>query len=159
MSFNESTVVKLILSQRVRLTACAWAVVRDTHIADDIFQETVIKAIKDPGVSTTRNMSNAGPRQPRGIWRLMPPGTVSVRPSSCRNWHSKNSMTSGSHRRRRLSQRLSTLCITVSPDCRNDPARSFVCATKRGFPERRWPGCSDAAAAAFTRRSPEFINS
>ena len=49
MSFDEATVAKLILSQRIRLTACVWAVVRDSHIADDIFQETVVKAIEDPG--------------------------------------------------------------------------------------------------------------
>lgn len=41
-------VVKILLADRVRLCASVWAVVRDTHLADDIFQETVLKAIGDP---------------------------------------------------------------------------------------------------------------
>lgn len=69
MDLDEALVAKILLSDRVRLSAAVWAVVRDTHLADDIFQETVVKAISDPsrfqdakhvsrwGMTTARNLA------------------------------------------------------------------------------------------------------
>ncbi len=36
---NENTIVTILLKQRIRLSAVMWTIVRDTHAAEDLFQE------------------------------------------------------------------------------------------------------------------------
>ncbi|MEM6777180.1 MAG: sigma-70 family RNA polymerase sigma factor [Planctomycetota bacterium] len=44
---NENEIVRILLSQRIRLSATIWAVVRDTHATEDLFQELVIRAMDE----------------------------------------------------------------------------------------------------------------
>ena len=44
---NENEIVRILLSQRIRLSATMWAVVRDTHATEDLFQELVIRAMDE----------------------------------------------------------------------------------------------------------------
>ena len=46
---NEESVISLLLQQRVRLSSVAWNVLRDRQQAEDLFQDTVVKAIKRIG--------------------------------------------------------------------------------------------------------------
>lgn len=42
---NENDIVRAILHARIRLSAIIWSIVRDTHTAEDILQEVVLKAL------------------------------------------------------------------------------------------------------------------
>lgn len=46
MAMESDTVVQILLRERLRVTATAAAVVRDTHAADDIFQAVVLSALE-----------------------------------------------------------------------------------------------------------------
>jgi RNA polymerase sigma-70 factor, ECF subfamily len=46
MNLEPDTIVQVLLRIRLRLTATAAAVVRDTHAADDIFQAVVLSALE-----------------------------------------------------------------------------------------------------------------
>lgn len=48
MALDGASVTQILLTERIRLTASIWAVVRDTHLAEDLFQETVMRAIREP---------------------------------------------------------------------------------------------------------------
>lgn len=44
---NENTIVTILLKQRIRLSAVMWTIVRDTHAAEDLFQELLVKAMSE----------------------------------------------------------------------------------------------------------------
>lgn len=44
---NENEIVRILLSQRIRLSAAIWSVVRDTHTTEDLFQELLIRAMDE----------------------------------------------------------------------------------------------------------------
>jgi RNA polymerase sigma-70 factor, ECF subfamily len=46
MALEPDVVVQVLLRERMRLVACAVTVVRDTHIADDLFQQVVLSALE-----------------------------------------------------------------------------------------------------------------
>jgi RNA polymerase sigma-70 factor, ECF subfamily len=45
MTLSEPEVLQALMHARVRLSAAAWLVVRDTHTAEDIFQNVAVKAL------------------------------------------------------------------------------------------------------------------
>jgi RNA polymerase sigma-70 factor (ECF subfamily) len=45
MAFDEQTILQTLMSWRNRISAAAWVVVRDTHAAEDIFQNVALKAL------------------------------------------------------------------------------------------------------------------
>jgi len=45
MALSEQEILKVLMQSRERVSAAAWMVVRDTHVAEDIFQATVLKAV------------------------------------------------------------------------------------------------------------------
>ena len=55
MTLDENEIVKLLLRERVKLSAGIWAVVRETHATAEIYQDVIVKAlanrdkIKDEG--------------------------------------------------------------------------------------------------------------
>ena len=75
---TENEIVTILLRERMRLSAFAWSIVRDTHIVEDVIQEVIVKAlanrdkIKDEGHllawarTTTRNQSIDFLRKHRG---------------------------------------------------------------------------------------------
>lgn len=44
---NENDIVRILLNERIRLTATMWSVVRDTHTVEDLFQELLIRAMDE----------------------------------------------------------------------------------------------------------------
>ena len=44
---TETEIVRTLLAERIRLSAAVWTVVRDTHAAEDIVQELVVKALEE----------------------------------------------------------------------------------------------------------------
>ncbi|MBO93583.1 MAG: hypothetical protein CMI32_01625 [Opitutales bacterium] len=75
---TENEIVTILLRERMRLSAFAWSILRDTHIVEDVIQEVIVKAlanrgkIKDEGHllawarTTTRNQSIDFLRKHRG---------------------------------------------------------------------------------------------
>ena len=45
MALSEQDILKRLMSQRDRVSAAAWLVVRDAHTAEDIFQNVALKAM------------------------------------------------------------------------------------------------------------------
>lgn len=45
MALSEQEILRFLMRSRERISAAAWIVVRDAHVAEDIFQNTVIKAV------------------------------------------------------------------------------------------------------------------
>jgi RNA polymerase sigma-70 factor (ECF subfamily) len=45
MNLNEKEILQTLMTWRTRVSAAAWVVVRDTHAAEDIFQNVAIKAM------------------------------------------------------------------------------------------------------------------
>lgn len=45
MAMDESEVLQTLMRWRTRVSAATWVVVRDTHAAEDIFQNVVVKAL------------------------------------------------------------------------------------------------------------------
>jgi RNA polymerase sigma-70 factor (ECF subfamily) len=45
VAFTEEEILKQLMNQRDRVSAAAWLVVRDTHAAEDIFQNVALKAM------------------------------------------------------------------------------------------------------------------
>ena len=45
MKLDESQILKVLMEWRNRISAAAWLVVKDTHAAEDIFQNVALKAI------------------------------------------------------------------------------------------------------------------
>ncbi len=44
---NENEIVRILLRERIRLSATIWSVVRDTHATEDLFQELLIRAMDE----------------------------------------------------------------------------------------------------------------
>ena len=75
---TENDIVTILLGERVRLSAYAWSIVRDTHVVEDVIQDVIVKAlankakIKDEGHlqawarTATRNQSIDFLRKHRG---------------------------------------------------------------------------------------------
>jgi RNA polymerase sigma-70 factor (ECF subfamily) len=49
MGLDPNFVVQVMLRERLRVTACAAAIVRDAHTADDVFQQVVLAALERKG--------------------------------------------------------------------------------------------------------------
>lgn len=45
MAMLEAEILQFLMQSRERISAAAWVVVRDSHVAEDIFQNVVIKAV------------------------------------------------------------------------------------------------------------------
>jgi len=45
MPLSEKEILRFLMQSRERISAAAWWVVKDAHVAEDIFQSTVLKAI------------------------------------------------------------------------------------------------------------------
>jgi len=45
MDFTEEKILQTLMGWRTRISAAAWIVVRDAHVAEDIFQNVVLKAL------------------------------------------------------------------------------------------------------------------
>ena len=45
MPLSEQEILRFLMQSRERISAAAWVVVQDTHVAEDIFQNTVLKAV------------------------------------------------------------------------------------------------------------------
>lgn len=45
MNLSEQDVLRFLMQSRERIAAAAWVVVRDAHVAEDIFQNVVLKAL------------------------------------------------------------------------------------------------------------------
>jgi RNA polymerase sigma-70 factor (ECF subfamily) len=45
MALSEQDILRTLMTSRDRISAAAWVVVRDTHAAEDIFQNVVLKAL------------------------------------------------------------------------------------------------------------------
>jgi len=45
MTLSEQDILRTLMTSRDRISAAAWVVVRDTHAAEDIFQNVVLKAL------------------------------------------------------------------------------------------------------------------
>jgi RNA polymerase sigma-70 factor (ECF subfamily) len=45
MAIEENVIVKTLLQERVRLSAGIWAVVRETHATEEIYQDVIVKAL------------------------------------------------------------------------------------------------------------------
>lgn len=49
MALNEDTIVKALLRDRATLFAYIWSIVRDAHVAEDVFQEVSLLALHKRG--------------------------------------------------------------------------------------------------------------
>ena len=47
MGLDENNIVKILLRERVKLSAGIWAVVRETHATEEIFQDVIVKALSN----------------------------------------------------------------------------------------------------------------
>jgi RNA polymerase sigma-70 factor (ECF subfamily) len=45
MPLSEKEILRFLMQSRERISATAWLVVKDAHVAEDIFQNTVLKAV------------------------------------------------------------------------------------------------------------------
>ena len=45
MPLSEKEILRFLMQSRKRISAAAWLVVKDAHVAEDIFQNTVLKAV------------------------------------------------------------------------------------------------------------------
>ena len=45
MPLSEKKIFRFLMQSRERISAAAWLVVKDAHVAEDIFQNTVLKAV------------------------------------------------------------------------------------------------------------------
>ena len=45
MPLSEQEILRFLMQSRERISAATWVVVQDSHVAEDIFQNTVIKAV------------------------------------------------------------------------------------------------------------------
>ena len=45
MPLSEKEILRFLMKSRERISAAAWLVVKDAHVAEDIFQNTVLKAV------------------------------------------------------------------------------------------------------------------
>ena len=45
MPLSEKEILRFLMQSRERISAAAWLVVKDSHVAEDIFQNTVLKAV------------------------------------------------------------------------------------------------------------------
>jgi RNA polymerase sigma-70 factor (ECF subfamily) len=45
MNLNEKEILQTLMTWRTRVSAAAWVVVRDTHAAEDVFQNVALKAM------------------------------------------------------------------------------------------------------------------
>jgi RNA polymerase sigma-70 factor (ECF subfamily) len=45
MPLSEKEILRFLMQSRERISAAAWLVVKDTHVTEDIFQHTVLKAV------------------------------------------------------------------------------------------------------------------
>lgn len=45
MTLSEQAVLQALMQARIRVSAAAWLIVRDTHAAEDIFQNVAVKAL------------------------------------------------------------------------------------------------------------------
>ena len=45
MPLSEKEILRFLIQSRERISAAAWLVVKDAHVAEDIFQNTVLKAV------------------------------------------------------------------------------------------------------------------
>jgi RNA polymerase sigma-70 factor (ECF subfamily) len=45
MNLTEKDILEVLMTWRTRISAAAWVIVRDTHAAEDIFQNVAVKAI------------------------------------------------------------------------------------------------------------------
>lgn len=45
MPYSTPEIVKILMHAREKIVASIWVVIRDTHLSEDIFQNTVVKAI------------------------------------------------------------------------------------------------------------------
>ena len=45
MPLSEKEILRFLMQSRERISAAAWLVVKDAHVAEDIFQNTVLKAV------------------------------------------------------------------------------------------------------------------
>jgi RNA polymerase sigma-70 factor, ECF subfamily len=45
MPLSEQEILRFLMQSRERISAAAWLVVKDAHVAEDIFQNTVLKAV------------------------------------------------------------------------------------------------------------------
>ena len=45
MALDQTTLVRVLLRERTKLTAFIWAIVRDVHATDDVFQDVCLRAI------------------------------------------------------------------------------------------------------------------
>ena len=53
MPLSEKEILRFLMQSRERISAAAWLVVKDAHVAEDIFQNTVLKAVtKDVNFET-----------------------------------------------------------------------------------------------------------
>ena len=53
MPLSEKEILRFLMKSRERISAAAWLVVKDAHVAEDIFQNTVLKAVtKDVNFET-----------------------------------------------------------------------------------------------------------
>jgi RNA polymerase sigma-70 factor, ECF subfamily len=46
MSLAETTIVRILLAERAKLLAYVWTIVRDPHVAEDVFQQVSMLAIR-----------------------------------------------------------------------------------------------------------------
>jgi RNA polymerase sigma-70 factor, ECF subfamily len=46
MTLSEQDILSILMKSRDRIAAAAWVVIRDVHAAEDIFQNVVLKALK-----------------------------------------------------------------------------------------------------------------
>ena len=47
---TQDALVRTLLAQRARISAGVWLVVRDVHLAEDVFQEVMVKALANDGL-------------------------------------------------------------------------------------------------------------
>jgi RNA polymerase sigma-70 factor (ECF subfamily) len=47
MGLDQQTVVQVLLRERIRITASVMPMLRDSHAADDVFQQVVVQALED----------------------------------------------------------------------------------------------------------------
>ena len=45
MAIEDNIILKALLRERVRLSAGIWAVVRETHATEEIYQDVIVKAL------------------------------------------------------------------------------------------------------------------
>ena len=90
MTLDENEIVKLLLRERVKLSAGIWAVVRETHATEELYQDVIVKAlanrdkIKDEGHlvawarRTGRNLSIDHLRRHRARYVVLEEATLDL---------------------------------------------------------------------------------